>query len=183
MIKVLFETDLKNKKGVPFLSVKEQTLTDGSKYVYAERAGVNSVKFMLIDKKRKMFGLVSEVLPPFQPVEGFHDNNKTVGTFGGSIDSHLKNLLGLVIQEVKEETGFSVKAKDIYYTGKTMVSNQMNELAYTYLVDVSELKPTSRNLEDGEKNSAVVWLFEDELYSLGDCISIFIHARALRNIH
>lgn len=63
-VRIVAESELKNKDGQPFLKLIEATTPKGGKYVYSQRAGIDSIKFIIIDRNHKVFGLVQEIKPP-----------------------------------------------------------------------------------------------------------------------
>jgi 8-oxo-dGTP pyrophosphatase MutT (NUDIX family) len=119
-------------------------------YEYAERKGVHSIAFILVDKETQRVGLRLEHKPPI--------NAWLLGAFGGSIDPK-KSLIDIVINEVREEAGYEVTASEIEYKGKYFVSTQMNQFCYLFTVCVGEFdntEPTSTNPE--EQLSSVHWM-------------------------
>ena len=172
--KVLFESD------GGFMKVKSHR---NSPFFYAERKGVDSVAFILYDGSRDgdNWCLINEGKPPF-----FDRNNNerfsTYTAFGGSNDGELpldvylnlteneqiNYLKNIVKNEVLEEAGFDIgnDMNRIEFMSKDMVSTQMNQYCFLYLVDVSGLnqgKPTTTDPE--EYLSYPVWMTNDQLLS------------------
>lgn len=181
-VKVIAESDLKNKLGQPYIKLLEATTPKGSKYVYSQRAGVDSVKFMLIDRNHKLFGLVQELKPPIMGVE--YNQAYNISAFGGSMSLDIKKVSGsyqkvslvresnisLIAKEVKEETGYYVTPERISYKFSKLLGSQSDEVVHGYIIDVTNLTPANRELEDGEESSSVVWLSAEDVIKYG-CLS------------
>jgi len=159
---VLWESEGKNPlNGEPFMTIKR---ADGY-YLFSERAGVDSVAFILIDKDK--IGLIQEIKPPL-----YERGIKRLATaFGGSLDKNI-NPEEIVIEEVKEEAGYSVDEKDITYIGETMVSTQSNQMLKGYVVDVTNAK-----FVGADEDEKIVWLNENQLFENSDWKSIFIYTK------
>ncbi len=158
-----------------FLNIKE-VHDDGmgvSAYQFAERLGVNSIAFICIDKKNKdRFLLNHEATPPL----GIF----MYRAFGGSIDKNL-DLVDIVIQEAKEEAGYTVKEKDVKYLGRSFVSTQMNQFCHLYIIPVEENKQGGREPENKcESLSEPRWLSEDIVLDGEDWKAIAIITKAKR---
>lgn len=144
-----------SKRGIPFLTVKNN---DKFNYNFAERAGKDSVAFILCDYNadpEHQYGLVKEYKPP---IDQF-----LVTAFGGSLDKSLTHK-EIVKEEVKEEAGYVVPLGRIHYIGKRFVSTQMNQFCYLFFVNVTGIKPTGRNPEDAiEALTEVKWISEQQI--------------------
>jgi 8-oxo-dGTP pyrophosphatase MutT (NUDIX family) len=164
MDKVLYESPYKNREGKPYLTMKEAD-NYGTPFVYAERAGRDSIAFVLYDQNRsdgKVFGLIEE----FKPGLARH----IVTAFGGSLDDHTKTTMDIVLDEVREEAGYIVTKKAITRANQYFVSTQMNQMCHVYYVDVSGAQKVDRDPQDaGEKNSTVVWKHPLEIMTAGQC--------------
>ena len=93
--------------------------------------------------------------------------------FGGSNDKDAP-LIDIVVEEVKEEAGFVVTKDRITDLGKVLVSTQMNQFCYLYMVDVTGLVQGERDLQEGEHGSSVKWLSEKDIITGEDWKSITI---------
>lgn len=123
--KLLFQTSSENHASESFIKVKEN-----NGYAYAERAGIDSVAFILIDKKRPgELGLRHEYKPP---IDMF-----LTGAFGGSLDDIMLTFDEIVQQEVIEEAGYKVPLDNIHFVGMMFVSTQMNQFCHLYVVDTT----------------------------------------------
>ena len=119
-------------------------------YQFAERLGVHSVAFICIDNDSKQFLLNKEYKPP---IDQF-----VLGAFGGSIDKE-KSLKQIVVDETREEAGFEVDESNIYYLGKVLVSTQMNQFCYLFLVKVNKKDQQERQPENAvEAMATVEWV-------------------------
>jgi hypothetical protein len=137
-------------------------------YFYAERKGMDSVAFILIDNTRNdKYGMIKERKPPMD-----HRENKEVmmeTAFGGSNDMiddedyikmseedvilHFKEL---VQTECREESGFSVGLDNIEFISKELVSTQMNQMCYMFTVDVTGIEQGEADPQNREEAMATV---------------------------
>lgn len=137
-----------------FLKLKSASTTP---YFYAERKGVDSVAFILIDENRSnKYGVVNERKPPMD--DRFGELAFIETAFGGSNDIiddekyfdmtddaaiiHFKKIVKI---EAREEAGFDVELDRIHYISKELVSTQMNQWCFLFIVDVT-------NVDEGEKD-------------------------------
>lgn len=190
-VKVIAESSLMNGKGQPFIKLLQAITPNGSKYVYSQRAGVNSIKFILVDNNHKLFGLVQEIKPPIMGSIGALNYNSSA--FGGSLplevkrvqdslelvsnnsDGDASSLIVQVEKEVRQETGFQVTAPRISQHFTKLLGSQSDEVVHGFIVDVTNLKPLDRKLETGEEMSSVVWMkFEDVM--IHGCLSAIVLA-------
>lgn len=148
--KILFDGD--------WIKVKEVVRYGHPPYHYAERKGVDSVAFVLVDFDSKKIGMIAEPKPPIQA--------NLVTAFGGSFDGNeIQTPSELVINEVIEEAGFAVShIARLIDCGKHFVSTQMNQWCYCYAVDVTDLHQQERKPQcKDEENAKVVWVLLDTL--------------------
>lgn len=160
-----------------FLSVKSASTTS---YFYAERKGVDSVAFILIDADiDNMYGLINERKPAMDHRVGEKVMMETA--FGGSNDliedSYLRmdeneaieNMRKLVQLETKEESGYSVPLDRINYVSKELVSTQMNQFCFMFIVDITGITIGERHPQNEEEAiSSVTWKTSDEIRSTND---------------
>lgn len=166
---VIWKSKETTPNGDPFLTVKKAR----GYFYYAERGGVDSVAFILYDKATGLFGLIRESKPPLDESAGFPVSMLTAA--GGSIDSDMPYKT-IVRAEVLEEMGILVSTKDIICTGNVLVSTQMNQRCWTYIVKVDN--PT---IGPSEEDNELVWCSEDTIMSLFDWKAINIIAQARYN--
>ncbi len=157
---ILYESEEKNHQNEPYFTVKRAQ----SYYIYGERAGKDSVAFILYRDGK--FGLINESKPPLDERE--NKRVKMTTAFGGSFDMPGKNPEEITKVEVFEESGFDVPGHCINYIGKTLVSTQMNQYCHGYMIDCN-------GLNDKHKKR-VVWLSHEELMKNNDWKSIWILA-------
>ena len=139
-------------------------------FYYAERLGKDSIAFICYDEDSETFLLNQEVKPPI--------GSMVLGAFGGSIDSN-KTPLQIVSGELKEEAGFEVGFDQIKYVGRVLVSTQMNQYCYLYLVFVDKNKQGIRCPENEiEKMALISWHSLEELAQLEDWKPIVIIEKA-----
>lgn len=139
-------------------------------YFYAERKGIDSVAFILIDESRSdKYGVIHERKPAMD--DRFSCEFYLTTAFGGSNDSveidmyenfseikKIDHFKQLVKHECKEESGYSVKTDNIFFTSKDYASTQMNQWVYLFYVNVTHVKFEGRVLQDVlEEKSSVVW--------------------------
>lgn len=185
--KILFQTEAKNALGVPYITVKQNDY-----YTYAERAGLDSVAFVLYNKDTKRYGLIMEYKPP---IDRF-----LITAFGGSLDKDtrvnhdlfiLKYSIGLdylkeiVREETKEEAGYSVHSEQILLVGSYFCSTQMNQHVHLFVVEVNDSQFTGRKPENEmEEAASVIWLTMDDVLDspLKDWKSVVAVSKHRRNM-
>lgn len=182
---VQYESKGKTPDGKPFLTVKKAR----GYYEYSERGGVDSIAFILFDRKIEKFCLIYESKPPRDEIENAEVRMTTA--FGGSKDSE-KTFEEICKIEVLEETGYDVNIERINFIGQTLVSTQMSQMCHGYLVDVTNIEKThtaeweqETSEEQMKKDpnefsgNRVVWMNADELIENGDWKSVWIFATAV----
>jgi len=171
----LWQSKELNHNNEPFFSVKKAR----GYYVYGERLGVDSIAFILYDKNINKFCLINESKPPLDEVENKEVQLTTA--FGGSVDSNLSHIRICQV-ETREEAGYEVPLDKSHPTGHTLVSTQMSQVCYTFLVDVTNIPKTKKaeyEEDNGEyKQNSVHWFSLEELVFNSDWKSIFISAQA-----
>jgi len=166
---ILWQTQEVNHNGDPFFTARKAK----GYYIYGERAGVDSVAFILIDnEKGRSIGLINEPKPPLG------DDVFLTTAFGGSLDKNLP-LERIVQEEVAEESGYIVPLKRIHYLEKVFVSTQMNQFCHLYAVDVTGLIPGARHLDENEFGSTVQWLGPEQLLKIQDWKAPLIYMKYL----
>lgn len=179
---ILWESEGKNSLGAPFLSVKRAR----GYYVYAERAGKDSIAFILWNQATQKIGLIFESKPPLD--ETFDTKMMKTTAFGGSLDMPEKSLAEICQLEVMEEAGYFVDLKKIFTVGTTLVSSQMSQGVVGFFVDVTGLTPGKTETEffneaqeekdpDEFKHNKVVWMTVEELFDNNDWKSIWIFSK------
>jgi len=161
-----------------FLSIKSAETTP---YFYAERKGIDSVAFILVDRsKEKPYGVVNERKPP---LDERSDGLAFLETaFGGSNDiidlesyyqlnenEKISHLLEIVKNEVREEAGYLIETHDITFISKEFVSTQMNQWCYLFSVNVSGIVQGEKDPQnETEAMATVVWKSLDEVKKMND---------------
>jgi len=167
--------------GKPFMSVKKAR----GYYYYAERGGRDSIAFILYDEETGSLGLIKESKPPMD--EEFNQKHMKVTAFGGSIDMD-KTPEEICQIEVLEEAGYNIPMENIVYIGKTMVSTQMNQSCFGYMVNVTGFTPGKTEADihneaqiakdaDEFSHNEVVWVTENEIMDNNDWKSIWIYSK------
>lgn len=139
-------------------------------YQFAERKGIDSVAFVCYDPRINKILLNNEYKPP--------KNRFILGAFGGSKDKD-KDLIDIVIDEVKEEAGFIVSKDNIKLVGRSFVSTQMNQYCYLYLVTVDKEDQQEREPENAiEAMAETKWVNPSDINKLEDWKAITILAKS-----
>ena len=161
----LWESQEYTPSGDPFLTVKRAN----SYFYYGVRGGKDSIAFILKDKNKNKYALISEEKPPL-----FEDGITHLTTaFGGSIDCD-NTIEEICLFEVFEEAGYDVRLDDIEYLGDVLVSTQMNQMCHLFIVDVTDYYK-SLPIEGGTE---VMWLSKEEIINLQDWKAITILVKA-----
>ncbi len=168
-VMTVWDSPGKNHNGDPFLKVKQT-----GKYFYSERAGRDSLAFILYDELMGEVCLINESKPPLG--EGVF---KTTA-FGGSLDDPSLTVEKLCIREVKEEAGYIVTWENINYVGQVLVSTQSNQYCHLYLVDVSGIPQGERELQDGEEGSEIAWMSIEDAIGVEDWKAATIISKAVQ---
>ena len=123
-------------------------------FQFAERRGVDSIAFICFDPRKEQFLLNREWKPP---ISFF-----VLGAFGGSIDKD-KKPEEIVLDEAREEAGFLVSSDAVKLVGKVLVSTQMNQWCYLYIVFVDKDKQKNREPEnDVEAMATTHWMAQSK---------------------
>lgn len=146
-----------NPNGDPFFTVRKAK----DYYIYGERAGIDSVAFILADTSTGKLGLINEPKPPLG------DNEFRTTAFGGSLDKDIP-LIEIVKEEIKEEAGYDVPIERITPLGKVLVSTQMNQHCHLFMVDVTNIPLGERDLDENESGSTVVWIEQEKVVVIED---------------
>lgn len=171
--KVLF------KSNGEFIKIKSYS---ESPFYYAERKGIDSVAFILVDESRVVdkFGLVNEGKPPL--ADRYGKTRVTLDTaFGGSNDNidveeyesmngyeKINHMRRLVITETEEESGYTVDADRVNFVSKEFVSTQMNQFCYLFIVDVTGLDQGKKTSTDELESRAYVKWLDSDMVALGN---------------
>ena len=137
----------RGRNGDPFMSAVETH--DG--YVYARRAGYDSFAFILYSHERGVGLLYGPHVPT---------GRMAARAFTGSFDVPAGiPFVDVVIEEVREETGYSVTADRVHFVSKHEVGSQTDESVWLYRVNVAGLKPESLKLDEREsqEDRHTVW--------------------------
>ena len=170
-IETLWESKNKNQNGEAFMSVKKSR----DYYVYTERAGKDSIAFVLYDRDMQKYGLIKESKPPLD-AEGYRAY--LVTAFGGSIDMNV-SAKEICQVETEEEAGYEVPLEKITFLGETFVSTQMSQMCKLFVVDVTAIaKSKIAEWEESEtlkpNEVRLIWMSKKEVMDNMDWKSIFI---------
>ena len=174
IVETIWESSEKNFNGDSFISIKKSR----DYYMYAQRAGVDSIAFILYDKNIDKFALIKESKPPLD-TNGYLAS--LITAFGGSIDME-KTPQEICQIEVVEESGYEVELSKIHFVGETLVSTQMSQICKLFVVDItnkSKTKKAEYEIESKHSQDRVVWLDRDEIMENGDWKSIYILSQML----
>jgi len=188
-VETLWESNEKNHNNEPFFKVKRSR----GYYIYGERAGVDSIFFVLYDRDTQKWALINESKPPMDERENKRVQMTTA--FGGSIDMDSKTPQEICQIEVLEEAGYDVPLNKCVFIGETLVSTQMSQMAKGYFVDITGIEKTHKtefemdvSPDQKEKDAtefsgnSVVWMTDKELIENSDWKSMFIMMKALARI-
>jgi 8-oxo-dGTP pyrophosphatase MutT (NUDIX family) len=158
-----------------FLNLYKVTDDDGdvplTGYYYAERIGKDSVAFICFDKDDHTRVLLNKEFKP--PIGHF-----MLGAFGGSNDKDL-NFKKIVIQEVKEEAGYTVTEDDVIKVSDMFVSNMMNQYCCLYAVFVDADQDQEREPQNKVEAAATTeWHTLDKIDELDDWKALTIYTKA-----
>jgi len=161
-----------------FLKVKSAKSTP---YFYAERIGMDSVAFILVDENRTdKYGVINERKPPMD--ERYDELIFVETAFGGSNDmidddkyldmseteviDHFKKLVKI---ESREECGFDIDLDRIKFVSKELVSTQMNQWAFMFIVDVTDIKQGKKDPQNAEEAMATIsWKTFKQVQKMND---------------
>lgn len=143
---------------------------DPSDYYYVERAGVDSVAFLLLDRlhflpdqKTSYPTMVYQVLTQWHgPTNKFR-----TGAFTGSLDKD-KPLNEIVADEVNEEAGFFLNGQHdrIIFMRSCILCGNSNETVHLFLVDITGLSQQPRPAENiFEANTQRTWMTQQQIFS------------------
>ena len=118
-------------------------------FVYAQRRNINSTACLLFKKTNSGY----QFLLRYQPLPELTINNINWKKLypccvTGSLEEN-ETPLQNVIKEILEETNYVVNSKNIIASGQNVSSTQMNELVYTFVVDITKCKSVNKKLGDG----------------------------------
>jgi len=176
-IETLWSSSESNQNSESYFTIKK---TRGY-YLFAQRAGVDSIAFILYNADRQKYALIHESKPP---LDGIDYRASLITAFGGSIDMGDAVTYQQICQtEVAEEAGYNVPLSNIHSIGKTLVSTQMSQMCEGFLVDVTgipkEQKAEWEVLESSTINGdRVLWMSYDEVMENGDWKSVYIMTQA-----
>ena len=177
---ILWESQERNpNNNEPFFVVKRSR----DYYIFGQRAGIDSIAFVLIDTDKEKVGLIYESKPPMD--ERHNEKHMMITAFGGSMDMEGKEPIEICKTEVIEEAGYDIKLNDIVSFGSTLVSSQMNQMCHCFAVNVTGLKASQTEADikneaqeskdpDEFIHNKVIWMSLEEVMQNNDWKSIFI---------
>ena len=165
------------KKGTqPALTVHRQYDPDEAEdpeegYYFSERAGRDSVAFLLYDSKRDLYGVLEQWHGPL--------HRFTLGAYTGSLDKDGLTPAQITQEEVVEEAGYDVDFDRIHPLREMAVSGQTNEICHLFLIDVTGMEPQAPQPENiFEASVRRSWLPVSAVLERADwkAIMIVLHA-------
>ena len=143
--RMVFQSESMARNGEGRISVR----ITGDGYVYASRAGHDSIAFILVNGDK--IGLVECLHVP--------TNKKAVRAFTGSFDVPPGfSARDVCIMEVREESGYRVTPDELTYFGVWEVGHQTDERVHLFSVNVSKAPLGEPEPEDfREAEQKVVW--------------------------
>lgn len=144
-------------------------------YYFMERAGVDSVAFILFDAtKEKPFGIIHQYRGNFGEWQ--------CGCFTGSLDKPELTIPEIVIEEVLEESGYTVDLSHVHKISTECAGSQSNERVHLFLVDVTGLIKGEEQPESvHEENTETCWVCEHGLMFCDDWKARLIYLMCLRD--
>lgn len=169
-------SEAKNRNNEPYLSIKQHENEKGQKYVFSERAGKNSVAFMLYNSKTPStpFGLRNGL----QAAHGLYFRT----CYTGSMDNPDKAAIDIMLEEVKEEAGYIIEPSNVLVSKTYLASTQDNELVFSYLVDVTDAKLyNTPNTDAFDEDAHTIWLSQAEVMDCFDAKAISLVGTFYKN--
>lgn len=157
------------------LSIGSPDMPPEQRYYYSRRAGKDSVAFVLYDATQ---------VKPYQLLAQWHGPLKKInlGAFTGSIDKPGLSPLEHLLEEIKEEAGYTVSAARATQVGYEPVSSQTDECVYLYVVNITGLTPHRKTPENlFEANTQRYWCTAAAALRHGEWKSkVIVHAAERR---
>lgn len=154
------------KGGMPVITVHRQfdpEDEDDGGYFFAERAGRDSVAFLLHDRGREEapYGVLTQWHGPLRRF--------STGAFTGSMDKAGLDPVAITVEEAAEEAGYAVPPERVLPMAVLPVSGQCNEQCALFLVDVTGLRPQPLRPENiFEQNMQQAWWTQEQVLAAGD---------------
>lgn len=146
-----------------WVTIKSIPKNNGESFYFMERKGVDSVAFILVDNNRPdCIGLLTQYRGSY--------GEFLLGAYTGSLDKPELDLSHIVLEEVKEEAGFSIPEEDIdqriIFISKEITGSMTNERVNLYIVNVTGLEQEKLEPESVfEENCENVWVTPEEALS------------------
>ncbi len=147
-----------------WFTIKKIEKNNGESFFFAERAGVDSVAFILFDASRpdgKNFGIIEQYRGNYGQ---FHK-----GCYTGSLDKPELSIEEIVVEEVLEEAGFEVTLDRVAYISKEFCGSGTNECVHLFMVDVTGIPQGETQPESiFEENTENLWVDHNGLLACHD---------------
>lgn len=144
-------------------TIKKIEKNNGESYYFSERAGVDSVAFILFDANNgeTPFGIIEQYRGNYG---AFHK-----GCYTGSNDKPELTMEEIVVEEVKEEAGYEVTLDRVAFMTKEFCGSGTNESVYLYVVDVTDV-PLGETAPESifEENTENLWVDKQGLMHCDD---------------
>ena len=145
-----------------YTKIKKIPYNNGEDFYFIERAGIDSVAFILYDndaEDNRTIGMINQYRGSY--------GEFIKGCYTGSLDKPDKSLVEIVIDEVKEEAGFEVTEDRVYFLSKEITGAATNERVNLYLVDVTYAKKVDLEPESTfEKNTENLWYSPQQAFDV-----------------
>lgn len=143
------------KKKKKYLEVLRHGTDKDGWFYFVQRLGKDSVAFVLYDSD-KGFGILKSYSSPYKQF--------VLDAFTGSLDKPENTILQTLIEEVKEEAGYTVVKESCTPVGKYKVGTSTNEHVYSFLIDVGNMKQEKKEPENiFEQNTDILWMDYDSV--------------------
>ncbi|MFA5071156.1 MAG: hypothetical protein WC511_02185 [Candidatus Pacearchaeota archaeon] len=150
------------KKKKKYLEILRHGSEENGWFYYVQRLGKNSVAFVLYDPSHNNeFGILKSYSSPYKKF--------IVDAFTGSLDKPELSVEDIVIEEVKEEAGYTVNKDRLKKTGEYLVGTSTDETVYGFLIDVNRMPPEKKDPENlFEANMDTIWTTFENVMSNPD---------------
>ena len=170
------------KGGKKWLSIIETKTSDREDNIFyhVQRLGKDSVAFCLLDKNNPT-GLV--ILKSWSsPYRKF-----TFGAFTGSLDKPELSIEEVLLEEVKEESGYDVGLGNVIKVSEDEVGTSTDEVCHLYVIDITGVEREDKEPENlFEKNSNLVFMKYSDIHNLRDwrakLISTYVEKYIMSNL-
>jgi hypothetical protein len=158
--KLFFETPkyTGGRKWITIFKTEDPATPEKFDFYFVQKLGKDSVRFLLLDLNSETpFGCLRQYSSPY----GKFIN----GCFTGSLDKPEKSVEDIVLEEVKEESGFEVGLNRLHKVSSETLGSITNETVHLFIVNVTGLEVVKKDPENlFEANMETLWMGLDEVF-------------------